>query len=254
MKAMASSRELTAITGRTGPSTSFCMMGSVSVTSVRMVGAAKKRKRAHNGITSEARRCRDPPALTDVLLCFYHLSARGHLAGPQQELFSAVEVLQIDHAAVAAGLRRVGAVELRHAALQGLHQASRDVGVAQDVVGGHGALPGVVETGPGDALRRGGDLALLVHVARVLRRQHQSDGRDGASGRLSDPAPLLPASFTSRGIKKKNKKQTNPPSSPRNHATCGSFQICIWKLPVKKTWSNLRSTISGKSLAPARMT
>lgn len=108
------------------------------------------------------------PTLTDVFLCFYRLPAHGHLARPPQQVLSTVEELQIDQASVAAGLCGIRTVELHHAALQGLHQTSLHVGVAQDVVGGHQALSGVMETGPSDALCCGGDFAVLVHVTRVL--------------------------------------------------------------------------------------
>lgn len=108
------------------------------------------------------------PTLTDVFLCFYHLSTHSHLARPPQQVFSTVEELQIDQASVAAGLCGIRTVELPQAALQGLHQTSLDVSVAQDVVGGHQALSGVVETGPSNALRRGRDFAVLVHITRVF--------------------------------------------------------------------------------------
>lgn len=108
------------------------------------------------------------PTLTDIFLCFYHLSTHSHLARPPQQVFSAVEELQIDQASVAAGLCRIRTVELPQAALQCLHQTSLDVSVAQDVVGGHQALSGVVETGPSNALRRGRDFAVLVHITRVF--------------------------------------------------------------------------------------
>lgn len=106
--------------------------------------------------------------LTDVFLCFYHLSTHGHLARPPQQVFSAVKELQIDHAAVAAGLCWIGAVELHHAALQSLHEARFDVGVAQDVVGSHQTLSGVVETGPSDALSGSGDFAVFINITGVL--------------------------------------------------------------------------------------
>lgn len=108
------------------------------------------------------------PTLTNIFLCFYRLSTHSHLARPPQQVFNTVEELQIDQASVAAGLCGIRTVELHHAALQGLHQSSFYIGVTQDVVGGHQALSGVVETGPSDALRRGGDLAVLVHITWVL--------------------------------------------------------------------------------------
>lgn len=138
------------------------------------------------------------PTLTDIFLCFYHLSTHSHLARPPQQVFSMVEELQIDQASVAVGLCGIRTVELRHAALQGLHETSFNVGVAQDVVGGHQALSGVVETGPSNALRRGGDFTVLVYITRVLWPQNKSDGRDGSSRHLSNPAPLFSASLTSR--------------------------------------------------------
>lgn len=140
--------------------------------------------------------------LTDIFLCFYRLPTHSHLSRPPQQVFSTVEELQIDQASVAAGLCGIRTVELHHAALQGLHETSFYVSVAQDVVGGNQALPGVVETGPGNALRRGRDFAVLVHIARVLRPQNKSDGCEGSSRRLSNPAPLFSASLTSRDKKK----------------------------------------------------
>lgn len=110
-----------------------------------------------------------PPAvLTDVFLCFYHLPTHSHLARPPQQIFSTVEELLIDHAAVAAGLCGIRTVELHHAALQSLHEASFDVSVAQDIVGSHQTLSGVVETGPSDALSGSGDFAVFVNITGVL--------------------------------------------------------------------------------------
>lgn len=170
MKAIASSKEFTAITGRTGPNTSFCMMGSVSVTSVRMVGASHRGGKSFSTASHLSRdaAAAPPPALTDVFLCFYHLSTHSHLARPPQQVFSTVKELQIDHAAVAAGLCWIGTVELHHAALQSLHEACFDLGVAQDVVGSHQTLSGVVETGPSDALSRSGDFAVFINITGVL--------------------------------------------------------------------------------------
>jgi len=129
---------------------------------------------------------------TDISLCFYHLAAHSHSAGPPQQLSRPVEDLEIDHAAVTARLSGVGAVELHQAALQGLQQLRLDVRVAQDVVGRHDTLPGVVKAGPSNALCGGGNVAVSVHVTRVLAPQDQGDGRERAGCSASNPAALLP--------------------------------------------------------------
>lgn len=130
-------------------------------------------QRGEKSFSTASHRRRDaaatpPPPLTDVFLCFYHLSTHSHLARPPQQVFSTVKELQIDHAAVAAGLCWIGTVELHHAALQSLHEACFDVGVAQDIVGSHQTLSGVVETGPSDALSRSADFAVFINITGVL--------------------------------------------------------------------------------------
>lgn len=50
--------------------------------------------------------------LTDVFLRFYHLAAHSHFARPPQYVPGTIEELEVDHAAVTAGLSGVGAVEL----------------------------------------------------------------------------------------------------------------------------------------------
>lgn len=129
--------------------------------------------------------------LTDVLLCFYHLSAHSHLSRSPQHVSRAVEELWIDHAAIAAGLSGIRTVELRQAALEGLHQPCLDIRVAQDVARSRQALSSIVKTCPGDALCGGGNVALLVHITRVLATQNQGDGCECASRSLSNSAALL---------------------------------------------------------------
>lgn len=131
--------------------------------------------------------------LTNIFLRFYHLPAHGHLARSPQRVPRTVEDLWIDHAAVTAGLSGIRTVELHQAALQGLHQPCFDIHVAQDVVRSHQALSSIVETCPGDALCGGGDLAVLVHITRVLATQNQGDRCECASCSLSNSAALLPA-------------------------------------------------------------
>lgn len=132
--------------------------------------------------------------LTNIFLCFYHLPAHGHLARSPQHVSRAVEDLYIDHAAIAAGLSGIGAVELHQAALQGLYQPCFDIRVAQDVVRSHQALSSIVKTCPGDALCRSGNLTVLVHITRVLASQNQGDRCERASCGLSNSASLLPGS------------------------------------------------------------
>lgn len=200
MKVIASSILLTVRTGRTGPKMSCFMMGSSSATSVKIVGASDKKENRFTAVlhvmhdtvcfvleTSTQR------MLTDIFLRFYYLPAHGHLARSPQHVSRTVEDLWIDHAAETSGLSGIRTVELHQAALQGLHQPFFDIHVAQDVVRSHQALSSVMKTCPGDALCGGGNLTVLVHIARVLATQNQGDRCECASCSLSKPAALLPA-------------------------------------------------------------
>lgn len=97
IKAIASSNELTVSTGRTGPNMSFCMMGSDSVTSVKIVGASDMRKMITSAkefgswlwFLTEY----DMVMLTNVFLGFYHLPADSHFARSPQYVPCAIEEL-----------------------------------------------------------------------------------------------------------------------------------------------------------------
>lgn len=130
-------------------------------------------------------------SLTNIFLSFYHLSTHGHLARSPQYVSRAVKDLQINHAAKAAGLSGIRTIELHQTALQGLDQPSFDIRVAQDVVWSHHVLSSIVETCPGNALRGGGNVTVLVHITWVLATQNQGDRCESASCSLSNSASLL---------------------------------------------------------------
>ena len=176
------------------------MIGSDSATSVKIVGALDRTKNnlvkyityATTGLVSKSAKVR---SLTNIFLCFYHLSTHSHLARSPQYVFRAVKDLQINHAAVAARLLGISTVELHQTALEGLDQSSFDIRMAQDVIWSHQALSSIVEACPGNALCGGGNVTVFVHITWVLATQNQGDRCESASCRLSNSDSLLPVSW-----------------------------------------------------------